>query len=326
MTTETFERETQQAWNDLETALIAYFQSEPEEHTLLIELPEPLEDVEGASPYIQLTVEDDGDVRAEAPSNHYLDVRYALTDERMADIEAVGWDAPTYAPEDEDEAGSANYWADILLPDEADRLAAMLVLTLRYVYGALHPSFLTVSGFGPEGRLGPADLPLGLTVVTPEAPARVAPVVAEPSDADGLRDLVEAALRTVVDDELEYDADGDIPIEAEDTTIYVRVEEDSPSIRIFAPLVFGVRWTPRVGSQLAALNHRWRYAKVVFSDGAVFATTQLHAMPFVSSHLTDSLKGMQLLVDELVPELREELTGDVFSPGGRGASSDWEDE
>ncbi len=326
MTSEIFDRETDRAWGELEALLAEYLETTPAGRTLLIEMPSPLEDLDGASPYVQLTIEEDGFTRAEASSNNYLDPRFALTPERIAQVETMGWQPPTHSPHDEPDEGSANYWYDAALPADAARLSALLVGTIRDVFGVPHPSFLVASGFGDEGWLEADDLPLGLDVPQPDDAEEPAPVViAEPDGPDHLRDLVEAALRTFVEHDLVYDDDGDIPVAAEGTTIYVRVEEEIPSIHIFARVVNGVRWTPRVGSTLVALNKRYRYIKVTFHNGVVFASVNLYAVPFVSSQLVHAVKGMQSALEDLVPELEEELDGDVFSPSSWNASDGSDD-
>ena len=67
-------------------------------------------------------------------------------------------------------------------------------------------------------------------------------------------------------------ADGDIPVHADTTTIYVRVEEDSPSIRLFALLLHDVPWKPRVGHEINAANRGIGYAHLTYDQGNVLHT------------------------------------------------------
>jgi hypothetical protein len=217
--------------------------------------------------------------------------------------------------------GSTNFFVDLDLPDDADQLADRLVATLRDVFGVPHPTFLTVKGFGSAGRLHSEDLPFGLTVAAQE-PASKECTTALPEGPDELRDLVEATLATVVEHELAYDIDGDMPIYGDSAVIYVRVEEDSPSIRVFAPFLSDVRWTPRVGSTIADVNLRARYAKVIFHDGVLFATMQLYGAPFVPEHLCHAVEGIRALVTDVVEELQETLGGETFAASSDSTGED----
>lgn len=327
MTTESWERETEQAWADLEVRLSDWLRDDPEGDTVIIELPSPHEDLAGASPSVQLTVGEDGFVRAEAASNYHLDHRFALGAAQAAQLEQLGWLPPTVVAGETPDAGSTNFFVDLGLPGDADRLAGLLVAAVRDVFGVPDPSFLVVSGFGENGRLETAELPFGLTVVEPdeaEVEVDVDLTVAATDDADELRDLVEATLADLLDVEISYDEDGDMPLPTGSTVVFVRVEEDCPSIRLFAPLVLGVRWTPRVGSALNDLNQRIDYAKVIYQGGAVIAAVQLWAMPFAPALLRQAVVGMRELVDGLDHQLQEQVGGRLFAddtpPGTSGST------
>jgi hypothetical protein len=302
---------TTRDWAILESRLAAWLRDVPAGDTVVLEMPAPYDDLEGTSPYVQIAVEQDGFARGEAASNTYLDKRFALDDIRLGQLDAMGWSAPTCGVFDLPDDGSTNFFVDLGLPDDADQLADLLVATLRDVFGVPHPTFLTVKGFGSAGRLDSEDLPFGLTVAAQE-PAATECTTALPEGPDELRDLVEATLATVVEHELTYDIDGDIPIYGDSAVIYVRVEEDSPSIRVFAPFLSNVRWTPRVGSTIADVNLRARYAKVIFHDGVLFATMQLYGAPFVPEHLCHAVEGIRALVTDVVDELQETLGGETF--------------
>jgi hypothetical protein len=322
MSSSHWEEDTAQDWAKVESRLAAWLTDVPAGDAVILEMPTPYDDLDGATPYVQVTVEDDGFVRGEAASNTYLDKRFALDDARIAEVEAMGWSAPTSGVDEEHDDGSTNFFVNLELPDDAEQLADLLVTTMRDVFGAPHPSFLTVTGFGSGGRLDAEAMPFGIPVAAPET-TTVAIAPAMPEGADDLRDLVEAALATVVDHELTYDSDGDIPIYADGALIYVRVEEDSPSIRVFSPFLSDVRWKPRVGSALSDLNRRARYAKVIFSVGVLFATMQLYGAPFVPAHLCHAVEGIRALVTDVVDELHETLGGATFTTdASSGADGD----
>jgi hypothetical protein len=305
MSIEVWEHETAQAWRVLQGLLGEWLAGEPAEQSVIVALPWPEGDLEHAAPYVQMAVLGDGTVRSEAVSNDYLDPRFRLDGMRIDALRGLGW---VRGEDDGDSGRSRNFWRHDDLPEDADVLAETLVATLRDVYGVPAPCFLEASGFSEAGPLEEGDLPFGLPVVGPVvAPIDVTAVVA--SDPDDLRDLVAAAVASVVQDEVEFDADGDIPVPAGNTVVYVRVAEGSPSVRLFAPLLHDVRWTPRVGHVLNEANGRLDYARVAFHSGQVIIEYQMFARPFVPELLRHAVVGLTRLADGLDAELQGRIGG-----------------
>jgi len=308
MTTQPWEREARQAWDELETRLTAWLGDGHDGEGFAIALPWT-DDAEGVPPYVAVDVTD-GWACAAAASNTVLDATFELDAARCAQLEELGWDA-TSDPEDEEEDGT-NFSALDKLPGRAADVAEMLVSTLRDVYGIPAPSFLAVSGAEACGSFDDEPRPLGLTRA---ATADDGPdlSVAMPSGPDDLRDLVAEALEPIMDGEIEFDPDGDIPVPAGRTVIFVRVAEDSPSIRLFAPLLLGVRWTPRVGHTLNEANQFLDFTKVVHLNDQVLATEQLSGAPFVAEILRQAVLRLVDLVDGLDVTLQEKIGGNLFS-------------
>lgn len=300
---ETFESATAQAWDDLEEALSEWLADIPADGCVVIELPWP--DGQGAGPYVQLAV-DGFDVHAEAVSNNYLDKRFLLNPARIAALVRLGWSMPR--PTEGDEERPLNHFADDELPDAAARVAGRLVSTLRDVYGVPHPSFLVVRGFDAEGPLDQDDLPFGLRIAAPPRPPVDLSAMA-PRDPDQLRDAVAEVVTGLTGEEAEFDADGDIPVASERTTVFVRVDEDSPTVSVFAPLLHDVRWTPRVGHALNQANRHLRYAKVYYEGGWIVVNVYLPGMPFAPDQLRLALQSMDGLVEMLTARLQERIGG-----------------
>lgn len=308
MSIEIWEHETEQAWAVLQGMLGEWLTGETVEQSVIIALPWPDGDLEHAAPYVQMAVLGDGTVRSEAVSNGYLDPRFRLDEARIDALGELGW----IAAEDPDSGGCRNFWRHDDLPEDAEVVAQTLVATLRDVYGVPAPSFLEVSGFSEAGPLDEDDLPFGLTVVCPEVPSiDVTAVVA--TDPDDLRDLVAAAVTSVVEHEVEYDADGDIPLPAGNTVVYVRVEETSPSVRLFASLLHDVRWTPRVGHVLNEANGRLDFARVAYHENNIIIEYQMFARPFVPELLRHAVVGLTGLVDGLDVELQGRIGGKTLA-------------
>lgn len=301
-TTDAFEQQTERAWGALESRLGTWLEEVPPDETVLIEMAWS-EEMDEAVPYVQLVVEG-LTVRSEAVSNSYLDERFQLDVARVEQLVALGWHAD---PEDD-----GNFWREDEVPDDADALAGLLVATLRDVYGVPAPSFLEASGHGEDGPLEVDDLPFGLMVAEPETPS-VDLTVSLAADPDELRDLVAEAVSSVTELEAEFDPDGDIPVPAGETVIYIRVEEDSPAVTLFAAVLKDVRWTPRVGHTLNEVNLSIRYGRVVFHGGHVLLEYRMFARPFVPELLRHALVGMMSLVDGLDVRMQESIGGRTFA-------------
>jgi hypothetical protein len=318
MSEENIDETTARDWSDVTERLATWLEEGPEETTLILEIPQFYDVLQGAMPYTRIVVDDYYLVRAEAASNHVLDTRLTLDLARISELEAMGWSPPTCGLYEDPGEGSNNFYIDLELPEDADQLADLLVATMRDIYGAPHPSFLAVEGFRPSGRLDAPGLPFGPPLTPPDAPDDEIRF-AMPESADDLRDLVEATLATVVGHALTYDSDGDIPLFMGGALIFVRVEKDAPSVRVFAPLLSDVRWTPRVGSTIADLNLRARYGKVIFHDGVISATQQLYGLPFIPAHLCHAIEGIRVVLNDVVDDLHATLGGEAFI---RGAAND----
>ena len=301
MTTEIWRQETDTAWAALQSRLEEWLDVCRGDNTVVVELDWP-EGGHGAAPYVQFTVEDDYWLHAEAVSNHFLAETFQLDKSRTQALERLGWSAPTEEV--------PNYSYDGELPEESAGAADLLVGTLREVYGVLTPAFLRVHGFGDDAIWEDDDTPFGLTPrLDPEPVVDLTAVKAE--GPDHLRDLLAAALEPLVD-EVEFDPDGDIPVPAGRTTIYVRVEEDAPAIRLFGWLLSDVKWTPRVGHVLNEFNRRLNFVRLVHHDGYVMFMAQLIALPFVPEHLRQSVAGLQYALDGLDERVQARLGGTLI--------------
>lgn len=257
------------------------------------------EDLEGAAPYAQLIRWDAEAVRAEVVSNDFLDALYELSEADEGALLEMGWEAPEREGDEGDAPGNYFVHAE---PREADEVAVMVVRAFREVYGCLHPSFLL-------GDLQEPDRPENT------APTSVTPVeelAVMPTDDDHLRALVDDALRVMLGDELTHDDDGDVPVVAGHSVVWVRVLEESPSIDLFAHIVLGVRERARVDDELDLLNRANQLFKFVLVDDYVVMRARLLAVPFAAAQLRGMLTLMLREVDDLARELAVRLGGRRF--------------
>ncbi len=315
MTTEMWERETERAWVDLRNGLTRWLAEVPPDETVRIALGwAEDETTEGGAPWVEVCVRGSS-VCSTVAGNSDLDPRFHLDDRRGGQLLDLGWSL-------EDEGGEL--WRVDDVPASAGVLASVLVATLRDVCGVPAPSFLVTSGYDDDGPLDAGDLPFGLRVEDGDEEAEPAGreldlTVTVAEGPDELRDLVAAAMVDITGDEVEFDADGDIAVPAGNTVVYVRVEEDSPAVVLFAALLAGVRWTPRVGHTLNDVNGHVRYGRLHFlEDGCVMVEYRIFCRPFVPELLRHAVVGMSLLVDGLDVALQERIGGRTFADHGDG--------
>jgi len=95
--------------------------------------------------------------------------------------------------------------------------------------------------------------------------------------------------------------------------VYVRVEEESPSVRLFAALLRDVRWTPRVGHTLNEVNSCIGYGRAAFHDGHVIVEYQVFCRPFVPELIRHAVVGMTELADGLDVQLQQRIGGKILS-------------
>jgi hypothetical protein len=314
VTDHTWEKDRDRGWRHLRENLHAWLAAEPAASHVIIEIPWPDDEIDGAAPYVQLAV-GDGEVRTEAVSNAFLDPRFRLDAHREARLAVLGWAHPT-ATMDE---GTTNFWRDDDLPAQADTVADRLVDTLRDVYGVPDPTFLVVGGFTGAGPLDQDDLPQGLRLA-PRTPPPVDCTTVLARDADELRDLAAEVVCALTGADVEFDEDGDIPVPTTASVVYVRVEEDTPSIRLFALVLHDVRWTPRVGAALNRANRHSPYGRVTYQDGHVLLGYQIYCRPFVPELLKQAVVGMCALVDDLAAPLQRRIGGRLASDVEDGAA------
>lgn len=263
------------------------------------------DELAGTAPYVQFCAFGEDMVRAEAVSNYYLDERYELTELDEERLGSLGWDGPRFDEEGDPESGWENFHHHAERR-EADRLASMCIETLREVYGAAHPAFLTAGGLEADPD---AQVPHPQSIPVP-ADGDVPPV-AFPTSPDELQQLVDATvLPFVEDDEVRHDDDGDIPIVTGQSVLFVRVSQSRPAIELFAEIVVDVSDTDRLPLELAVLNASHPFARFTARGTTVVLQHLLCATPFAPGQL-------QVLITHLLHEVDDIARDLVARVGGR---------
>ena len=256
------------------------------------------DDREGSEPYVQLCAFGEGQVQVEAVSNHYLDPRHRLSGAQQIQLGELGWQAPS------DEPGGENFHEEFERR-EADRVAVLLVRSLREVYGVPHPAFLAADGLEtdptssvlPTGGGGPVEGQDDATTF--------------PTGHEHLQAMVDEAMEQVFPD-LVHDGDGDIPISAGSSVLFVRVLEDRPSVELFSELVLQVSDVDRARLELEILNAAHPLWKFVLRNNTVVMRHELVALPFSPFLLRMTVHHYVEEVDEIARMLALRVGGHRF--------------
>jgi len=284
------------AWHDFETALAGAVPASPD--TRLDLTLDPTASGTGTAVYqVSLVGGVDGELAAFAVGNAELPEGYRLERGAVGQLVALGWSPPGVV-----EGSGERFGFRASVPAEAEEVAALATATLRDVYGAPHPAFLTYDIAGVEAalRLGAAR-PAGdepPPVVTGTLPERVRAVV--------------AGILKTAPDALETDSDGDIGIRAGSAMVFVRVTEEPALVDVFSPLLTELRPSERLYATLAKIQRQLPLGRIYCLDNTVWASLPVFGRDFQPSHLELAVRVMTGLADELDDKLHGEFGGKRF--------------
>ena len=265
----------------------------------------------GGAPYVQATGWGEGMVRIEAVSNHYLSQRYTLGGVEADALTELGWLEPTCTPEEDEHGGSSNFWFDVEAR-EADLAAVLLVCALREVYGCLHPSLLATSGVYSEEA--PNSGATCECEAEPEVPDLEDIAPCWPSSRGELQAVVLDAVGSIRGEPARQDGDGDVPIQAGRSVVFVKVLSNRPGVELFAELVLSLEAADpqALARELNILNRNHLSYSFHIVDGVVVMRQMLIATPFVPFQLKVALESFCSEVDDIARDLVERVGGHRF--------------
>lgn len=288
------------AWDEFESRLQTRLEAMSDDELLLVEVPQD-DDEDGAAPYVQFCTWGFDQIRCEAVSNHYLQQAWRLSDEAHDELVGMGFSAPTYAPDEEADSGSANYFAD-LDRDDAESLALMTVQALRDVYGVPHPSLLDAEGVVEPAPDEPEPPLFQVDDGDDEGDAEVYEARV-PAGPDELQAMVDATLERMLGHTPHKDDDGDIPISTDESVVWVAVRHSRPAVDVFALVLPDVTDHDLALHEVAVLNRDHTELKFVLTHGCISVRARVNAMPFVPAHLQHVVELMCSAVDQAHQDL-----------------------
>jgi hypothetical protein len=267
--------------------------------------------------FVQFNASPEEGVFSETVSNGYLAPAEKLTDEQVAALEALGWKAPTHAPDSPSPVpvpqGSPNFFREFPKPVPADEIARIAVRTLAGVHRIPDPSALTYKAFDPQGHT--LVLP-ALHIPREPEPPRPKPRKPQAPIAR-LRARVLAAARNAMGDlSLAYDADGDLAVRIGSRIGFVQVREAPTVVRVYVRIAQPGSEDEDLLALLHRMNARMTLCRVVLADGAIFLAVDLPGSPFHPAHLAQAMLGLAGIADDV----ESDLAGVAGIPGPALAS------
>ncbi|MGH3739696.1 MAG: T3SS (YopN, CesT) and YbjN peptide-binding chaperone 1, partial [Micromonosporaceae bacterium] len=270
---------------------------------------------------------------ADAVGNASLPEGHRLDRSAVADLVALGWSPPGVVER------SGNRFGMHAGADDAALVAATVTRTLRDVYGAPHPAFLTYEVSGT--RAGAAALLRGAADGTLELPplgsARPASIgtelvepaipVPEPVDFELLSErvlTVVAAMQKTTPDALQTDEDGDIGIRAGSAMVFVRVHRNPALVDVYSPLLTEVDPSEALYERLSQLTRRMPIGRLYFAEGTIWASVPVFGRDFAATHLVLAIQVMTALADELDDRLQGDFGGKRFFGEDKAGGGDSE--
>jgi hypothetical protein len=311
-----------QAWREFAAGLAEVVPTLPAGAQLDITL-DPTASGTGSAVY-GVTVErgEEDRLGALAVGNAALPDGYRLDRAAVADLVALGWSPPGVV------AGSGEHFGLTAQVSDATRVAVAVARTLRDVYGAPHPAFLTYTAHGPDDHvLQIAPLGTARSLLTGNEEE-----FADDESAEGLSGLlanrissedldlpladkvavVVAGLLKTTPDALQVDGDGDIGIRSGSAMVFVRVRDNPPLVDVFSPVLTDVEPTEKLYVKLSELTNRMPIGRLYCTNDTVWASVPVFGRDFQSTHLMLAVQVMTGLADELDDRLHGEFGGKRF--------------
>ncbi len=301
------DRSIEQAWSEFQSRLSEIISMIDDSADLTIGTQSESHDT---VPYVKLSSPRRDLIRGEAASNAVLGEIFRLTPERLAAMEACGWQPPT----SDGDTPTANFWVE-LAQEDSDRLSELTVSALRDVYGVQHPIFLAPDQLAEV--LQPHPTPIEAPGPPAEEPAARAEVEVDRNDLEPTMPRNQAHLDQLVSDELTElyghppirDAEGDVAIRVGSTMLFLRTTGDGQEVVIFAAVVHDVSGRSRAAEVLNDLNVEARWVKFQLIRDRVFVTISVLARPFVPAHLHQAVRILSDVADGIDDELATKLHG-----------------
>ncbi|MGY0230406.1 T3SS (YopN, CesT) and YbjN peptide-binding chaperone 1 [Longispora urticae] len=307
------------AWQDFTRALARALPTLPPDVRLDLTL-DPTASGTGEAIYeINVIIGADKQMAGYAVGNANLPEGYRLDRTAVGHMIELGWSPPGVVD------GSEGNFGLHATAEEGPQLAALLSRTMRDVYGAPHPAFLTYTVRPLNEAIEAA--PAGPATLATARPAPTLPEVETAGQdavlsqamevasalplADKVRTVVAALLKTEPD-KLEVDEEGEIGVRAGSAMVFVKVHENPAVVDVYSPILTEVAPDAKLYERLAQLTRRMPIGRLYCTDKTVWASVPVFGRDFQPTHLMLAVQVMMGLADELDDRLHGEFGGKRF--------------
>ncbi|GAA4211162.1 YbjN domain-containing protein [Actinocatenispora rupis] len=297
------------AWLDFRRSLEAALPAMPVGARLTVTL-DPTATGTGEAVYdLVLRVLSDTGLHADAVGNAGLPEEYRLDRVAVGDLVALGWSPPGVVEETADRFGLRASM------DDAPSVASVVTRTLRDVYGAPHPAFLTYTVVGDDVVPALASArPVAAGTVLPAGRAVSASTaiaaIGIPLD-EQVRAVVAGFLKTDPES-LQHDEDGEFSVRAGSAMVFVRINDNPQLVDVYSPILTEVEPDERLYERLSQLTRRMPIGRLYCTEGTVWASVPVFGRDFQATHLMLALQVMTRLADELDDRLQGDFGGKRF--------------
>jgi hypothetical protein len=301
-----------QAWREFATALAHALPGLPAGTHLDLAL-DPTASGTGDAVYgVTVEVAEEGRLVALAVGNASLPEGYRLDRNQVAALVALGWSPPGVVP------GSGDEFGLVGSVSEVGHAAVTVARTLRDVYGAPHPAFVTYVARNADdavvhipalGTARPMDS--GVADGGPVALPGIEDETAGLDLAERVTTVVAGLLKTTPE-ALQVDSDGDIGIRSGSAMVFVRVRDNPPLVDVFSPVLTDVEPTEKLYQKLSDLTNRMPIGRLYCTSDTVWASVPVFGRDFQATHLMLAVQVMTGLADELDDRLLGEFGGRRF--------------
>ena len=257
----------------------------------------------------------DGHIGALAVSNAGLPEENRLDRDAVAQMIVIGWSPPGVIEGSDRDFGMIGQLSD------AGRIAVMVTKTLRDVYGAPHPAFLTYTAHdGADTDVTVAPLGTARSRSTRQAEREFLRL-----DEDGFAALedpqlslaervaiVVAGVQRTTPDKLVVDSDGDIGIRSGSAMVFVRIRESPSLVDVFSPILTEIEASEKLYGKLSDLTTKMPIGRLYYANKTVWASVPVFGRDFQPTHLMLAVQVMTGLADELDDRLHGEFGGKRF--------------
>ena len=121
-----------------------------------------------------------------------------------------------------------------------------------------------------------------------------------------------AAREMLGSEDIEFDAEGDIPIKRGEVMLFIRVLEDPLSVLVFSPILVGVTESVALFSRLNEMNAGVHFVRFCVTHGGVVADAELFGDQFRPALLRSACTAISEAAEAAGAELQREFGGRLF--------------